>query len=181
MSLHGHARLHIHSHASKSLSWHPPRTAGHGGGARRSTSPSHVHGNHDHDHDHAGYYDHGRSPAVCVGGGPKRRMLLKMTIMHVPTSAATAAQRSRCPATTTARMPALVATEWMMFSTTRLHVRWARRMAWGIFRMSLDMSVMWPVSMAVPEPSYPSIFWHLLRQQPGHRLFCWVYPNMTCI
>lgn len=82
-------------------------------------------------------------------------MLLKMTSRQVPTSERMAAHSSGCPESARARMAAFVATDSTRFSMILRRVFLPSRMASGIFRTSLDIKVMWLVSMATAEPDIP--------------------------
>ncbi|CAA7407423.1 unnamed protein product [Spirodela intermedia] len=82
-------------------------------------------------------------------------MLLKMTSRQVPTSETMAAHSSGCPESARARMAAFVATDNTRFSMILRRVLLPSLMASGIFRTSLDIKVMWLVSMATAEPDMP--------------------------
>lgn len=85
----------------------------------------------------------------------RMNMLLKITRRHVPTSARIAAQRRGWPEKASARMAAFVMTDNATFSMIFRRVNLESLMASGILRMSLDMSVMCPVSVAIAEPAMP--------------------------
>lgn len=84
-----------------------------------------------------------------------KNMLLKITIRHVPTSVSIAAQRSGWPENASPRMAAFVVTDNATFSMIFRRVVLESLMACGIRRMSLDMRVMCPVSVATAEPATP--------------------------
>jgi hypothetical protein len=69
-------------------------------------------------------------------------MLYMITSKHVPTSARTAAQISGCPAIASPTIASLVITEKMMFTMIVRCVLRASWIAFGILRMSFDISVM---------------------------------------
>ncbi|KAG9152684.1 hypothetical protein Leryth_025140 [Lithospermum erythrorhizon] len=82
-------------------------------------------------------------------------MLLNITSKQVPTSAKTAAQTSGWPAMANATMAALVEIASTIFSITFVRTLLPSRTALGIFRISLDIRITFPVSVASAEPETP--------------------------